>query len=208
MKIGVKVGDVMTRDFVSAKPDISVLKAIKLMVKKRVGSLILEENNLLKGILTEKDIMWALSKKSRKDLEKVKASEIYSKKITTIKPSADIYDAMRLMKKAKFRRLPVLIKKRVIGLLTMKDILRIQPELFEIAKENYTIREEAEKLERIKKIPLRSLYHLELNEKPYIIAIDGIATPSIIETCENLECDNLIASNFVNTDTNVNLVSL
>jgi len=150
MKIGVKVGDVMTRDFVSAKPDISVLKAVKLMVKKRVGSLILEKNNLLKGILTEGDIMWALSKKSGRDLAKVEAREICTRKITTIKPSADIYDAMKLMKKAKFRWLPVTIKKRIIGLLTLKDILRIQPELFEIAKENYTIKEEAEKLQRIK----------------------------------------------------------
>lgn len=150
MKIGIKVGDVMTRNFVSAKPEISVLKAIKLMVKKRVGSLILEENDLLKGILTEKDIMWALSKKSWKDLEKVKAKEICTKKITTTKPSTDIYDAMKLMKKVKFKRLPVTIKKRVIGLLTLKDILRIQPELFEIAKENYTIKEETEKLEKVK----------------------------------------------------------
>jgi CBS domain-containing protein len=150
MKIGVKVGDVMTRNFVSANPDLSVLKAIKLMVKKRVGSLIIEEEGLLKGILTEKDIMWALSKKSWKDLEKVKAKEICTKKITTTKPSTDIYDAMRLMKRAKFKRLPVTIKKRVIGLLTLKDILRIQPELFEIAKENYTIKEETEKLERVK----------------------------------------------------------
>jgi len=150
MKIGVKVGDIMTRDFISAKPDISVLQAVKLMVKKRVGSLILEETDILKGILTEKDIMWALSKKSGRDLGKVKAGEICTKKITTIKPSADIYDAMRLMKKGNYRRLPVTVKKRVIGLLTMKDILRIQPELFEIAKENYIIKEEAEKLKRIK----------------------------------------------------------
>ncbi|SRR4030042_3280400 len=150
MKIGVKVGDVMTRDYISAKPDLSVLKAIKLMVKKRVGSLVIEENDLLKGILTERDIMWALSKKPWKDLEKVKAKEICTKKIITIKPSADIYDAMKLMRRAKFKRLPVIIKKRVIGLLTLKDILRIQPELFEIAKENYTIKEEAEKLKRVK----------------------------------------------------------
>ncbi len=150
MKIGVKVGDIMTRDFISAKPDISVLKAVKLMVKKRVGSLILEENDILKGILTEKDIMWALSKKSRRDLGKVEAGEICTKKITTIKPSADVYDAIRLMKKANYRRLPVTVKKRVIGLLTMKDILRIQPELFEIAKENYAIREESEKIKRVK----------------------------------------------------------
>ncbi len=150
MKIGVKVGDIMTRDFVSAKPDISVLQAIKLMVKKRVGSLILEEKDILKGILTEKDIMWALSKKSGRDLAKVKAGEICTKKITTIKPSADIYDAIKLMKKAKFRRLPVTIKKRVVGLLTQKDVLRIQPELFDIVRENYAIKEESEKMKRIK----------------------------------------------------------
>ena len=150
MKIGVKVGDVMTRDFVSAKPDIPVLQAIKLMVKKRVGSLILKEKDILKGILTERDIMWALSKKPGRNLGKVKAREICTKKTTTIKPSADIYDAIRLMKKVNYRRLPVIVKKRVIGLLTMKDILRIQPELFEIVKENYTIKEEAEKLKRIK----------------------------------------------------------
>ncbi|MDD5191640.1 MAG: CBS domain-containing protein [Candidatus Nanoarchaeia archaeon] len=150
MKIGVKVGDIMTRDYTSAKPDISVLHAVKLMVKKRVGSLILEDKDVLKGILTEGDIMWALSKKSVKDLKKIRAIEICTKKIITIKPSADIYDAIKLMKKAKFRRLPVTVKKRVIGLLTMKDILRIQPELFDIVRENYSIKEEAEKMKRVK----------------------------------------------------------
>jgi len=66
-----------------------------------------------------------------------------------------------------------------------------------------------EKLEKIKKIPigrLISLSHIE--EEPYIIAIDGTATPKIIEACENLGCHNLIATNFVYTDTNVNLVSM
>lgn len=149
MKTGIKVGDIMTRNFISAKPDISVLNAVRLMVKKRVGSLVLVEDNILRGILTEKDIMWVLSKKnSKKDLSKIKAREICTKKITTIRPSADIYDATKLMKKAKFRRLPVVIKKRVIGLLTLKDILRIEPELFEIAQEGYMIKEEAEKLKR------------------------------------------------------------
>ena len=138
-KIGIKVGDVMARNFISAKPNISLLTAIDLMVKKRVGSLILQEEGMLKGILTEKDIMWALSKK--RDLSDVKASDVCTRKITTIRPSADIYDAARTMKKAKFRRLPVVIKKKVIGYLTLKDMLRIQPELFELAREGYERKE-------------------------------------------------------------------
>ena len=151
MKIGIKVGDIMTRNFVSAAPDISVLNAVKLMVKNRVGSLVLVEDEILKGIFTEKDIMWVLTKRNSKDdLSQIRAGDVCTKKITTIKPSADIYDAIRLMRKAKFRRLPVTIQKRVIGLLTLKDILKIQPELFEIVQENYAIREEEDKLKRTK----------------------------------------------------------
>jgi len=139
IKLGIKVGDVMARNFISSKPDISLLAAIDLMVKKRVGSLILQENGILKGILTEKDVMWALSKK--RDLSDVKAKDICTRKITTIRPSADIYDATRAMRKSKFRRLPVVIKKKIIGYLTLKDILRIQPELFELAREGYEKKE-------------------------------------------------------------------
>ncbi len=139
IKLGVKVGDIMSRNFVSANPNISILSAVKLMVGEKVGSLILQEEGILKGILTEKDIMWALSKKD--NLSKIKAKDICTKKITTIRPSADIYDAVRIMKKKKFRRLPIVVKKKVIGYLTLKDILRIQPELFEIARHGYEKRE-------------------------------------------------------------------
>jgi len=65
-----------------------------------------------------------------------------------------------------------------------------------------------EDLKKIKKVPLRRLYSLTVNEEPYVIAIDGTATPKIIETCEGLGCSNLIATNFVNTDTDINLVSI
>ena len=64
-----------------------------------------------------------------------------------------------------------------------------------------------EKLEEIKRLPSGRLGSLELSESPYIIAMDGTATPRIIENCEKLGCSNLIASNFVNSDTSINLVS-
>ncbi len=150
-KIGVKVGDIMTRNFITANPKISIKDAAKLMTKKRVGSLILTEKEELKGILTEKDIIWALSKKSKKDLADVKAKDICTKKITTIKPSADITSAIKLMRKKKFRRLPVVLKKKVIGYLTLKDILRIQPELFEIAREHKALTEIKEESQKIKR---------------------------------------------------------
>ena len=51
MKIGVKVGDIMTRNFVSVKPDTSIIDCARLMIRKRVGSLVLQENMKLKGLL-------------------------------------------------------------------------------------------------------------------------------------------------------------
>src|SRR3989344_2172050 len=135
LKSGIKVGDVMVRNFVSARPNISVLNAVDIMVKKRIGSLILKEEDRLKGILTEKDIMWALSKQA--DLSDIKAIDICTRKITTIRPSADILDAVKLMSKKRKRRLPVTVQKKIIGYLTLKDILKIQPELFELARQGY-----------------------------------------------------------------------
>jgi len=150
MKIGVKVGDIMTRDFVSIKPDVSILDCARKMVKKRVGSLILKENDKLRGIITEGDIIWAMTKKSRRDLKKIRASEITPRKLITIKPSADLYEALQKMKKTKYRWLPVTVKGNVIGFLTLKDVLRIEPNLFGTAQEILQIREESQKLKRIK----------------------------------------------------------
>jgi len=66
------------------------------------------------------------------------------------------------------------------------------------------------KLETIKKVPVTRLGYIRLDEgqEPYVIAIDGAATPRVVEACENLGCDNLIATTFVYTDTDINLVSL
>ena len=152
MRTGIKVGDIMTRNFASIKPTSSIIDASKEMIKKRVGSLVVMEGKQLRGILTERDIIWAMIKKSRVELNKISVMDIAKRKVHTIKPSADLTIALQKMKDTGYRRLPVLVKKEVIGVLTLKDILRVQPELFESAPEIMNIKEEAEKFKRIQKI--------------------------------------------------------
>lgn len=149
MKTGIKIGDIMTRNFVSAKPDANLIDCAKEMVKGRVGSLIIKDGQKLVGVLTERDILWAMIKKPKAGLENVKAKDIATKKIISVSPSADVYEALQKMKKQKYRRLPVVFKGNVVGLLTINDILRIQPELFETASEIMQIREESEKIKRM-----------------------------------------------------------
>jgi len=146
--IGIKVGEIMTRNLITVPPSRSLLDCAKLMTKKRVGSLLIQEEGVLKGIITEKDIIWALTKKSKKDLSEIKASDISPKKLITIKPGADISDAIRKMNRHKYRRLPVVIKDKVIGYLTLKDILKVEPALFDIAQGYFQIKEESQKLAR------------------------------------------------------------
>ncbi|MDD5192017.1 MAG: DNA primase DnaG [Candidatus Nanoarchaeia archaeon] len=98
------------------------------------------------------------------------------------------------------------VKKTEIKKMTAKEKEEIASELNKvIGSKNVVVFNE--KLERIKKLPLRKIYSLDLREQPYIMAIDGTATPKIIEVCEHFGCSNLIATNFVSTDTNINLVS-
>lgn len=150
MKTGIKVGDIMTRNFVSVNPDTDLINCAREMIKKRVGSLVLKEGQKLIGLLTEKDIIWAMTKKGAKGLNKIKARDIASRKISTIKPSVELYEALQRMKRLKFRRLPVVVNGNVIGMLTLKDILRIEPSLFSDIGQIEKIREESEKLRRLK----------------------------------------------------------
>lgn len=138
----------MTRNFIYTSPDTNLRQCAKLMIKKRVGSLIIKEGEKLKGILTEKDIIWAIVKKSKKDLKNIKAKSLMKRKVVTIKPSADITDAVKKLKKKKIRRLPVIEKGKLIGFLTDKDILKIDPGLFQLIAETIKIKEETAKLNR------------------------------------------------------------
>ncbi len=148
---GILVADIMTREPIIAKPNINLLESAKKMVKKRVGSLLIVDKKKLVGFISQKDILWALIKKSKEDLSKIKAIDISPKKIATIKPSATIEEAMQKMKKVKFERLPVIHEKELVGIITIKDILNFHPEFYPELEELAQIREETKKLKRIKK---------------------------------------------------------
>lgn len=99
------------------------------------------------------------------------------------------------------------IKEITIKKITAKDKEKIREKIEELIGTKGALIFNQD-LEVIKKIPVGRLGSLELEEEPYVIAIDGTATPIIIKNCEDLGCNNLIATNFVSSDTDINLVSL
>lgn len=149
MDTGIKVGDLMTRNFIHVSPETNLHECAKVMLKKRVGSLIITENNELKGILTEKDIIWAVIKKSKKDLKDILAKDLMKRKVITVKPSSDVSHVLQKVKKKKVRRFPVVESNKVIGMITTKDILKVDPALYESISETIKIKEETKKLNSI-----------------------------------------------------------
>ena len=180
------VADIMTREPVSVPPNTDLLSCAKTMVKKDVGSLLLAVEKRLVGIITDQDILWALVKKSKDDLEKIKAIDISPKKIATIKPTATVEEAFNKMNKLKFERLPVIQNKELVGIITAKDILNFHPEFYPELEEFVEIREEEEKLKRIKQAKNRDFMHEGICEDcgnaDILYRVDGRL---ICESCKN-----------------------
>jgi len=182
----VLVADVMTRNPITVKPEENLLICAKKMVRKKVGSLLIVDGKRLVGFIDQKDILWALIKKSKEDLSKIRAIDISPKKIATIKPSLTLRGAIQRMKKLKFARLPVLHEKKLVGIITSKDILNFHPEFYPELEEFAQIREETKKLKRIKKAKDRQFMHEGICEEcgnPDILyRVHGML---ICESCKN-----------------------
>ena len=180
------VADIMTREPIVIKPELNLLECAKTMVRKRVGSLPILNKKRLVGFISEKDILWALIKKSKKDLVTIKVIDISPKKIATIKPSATIEEALKKMKKLKFEKLPVIHEGELVGMITIKDILNFNPEFYPELEEFARIREESKKLKRVKKAKDRIIMHdglcEECGNQDILQKIDGMF---ICESCKN-----------------------
>ena len=143
MKIGVKVLDAMTKNPIVIKPNLVISECAKIMETSHVGSLIVKDGNIM-GIITEQDIVRKVVSKGLNPLN-TEARNIMETNLFTITGKEDIYDALVLMRDKNIRHLPVVQNGELVGFLTIKDILKIQPQLFELIVDKFEIREEYNK---------------------------------------------------------------
>lgn len=144
MKTGIKVTDAMTKRPSITEPDTSVYDCAQQMLNEHVGSLLIVKDKKLLGIVTERDLLKRVLAKDV-DIKNTKVKSIMTKDVTTISPNTDLYDAILFMSRYNTRRLPVLNENKVVGLITHKDILKIQPDLYDIFVEKIQIREAEDK---------------------------------------------------------------
>ena len=130
----IRIRDIMSTNPVMINKKASVLDATKEMKSERVGSIIIVEDGKPIGVLTESDILRKIVAEE-KDPSKISVEEVMSKPPITISPDATIEEAVRLMGKHKIRRLPVVDKGKLVGMVTEKDIMQSSPLLLDIIEE-------------------------------------------------------------------------
>jgi len=106
----------------SISPDATVFEAIQLMADKNVGALPVVDNSRLIGIISERDYMRKVILKglSSKDTA---VRDIMTREMLTASPSDSIQDCMRVMTEKRVRHLPVLEGTRMIGIVSIGDVM-------------------------------------------------------------------------------------
>lgn len=104
-------------------PDTTVLEALRLMAEKEIGAVLVLEGESLAGIFSERDYARkvVLQGKASKDTP---VREIMTEKVVCVRPEQTIEDCMGLMTDKRIRHLPVLQSKRVIGVVSIGDVVK------------------------------------------------------------------------------------
>ncbi len=140
VKTGFTVADAMTQAPIAISPIKTLRDAARLMEKEHVGSLLVKENDKIIGIVTEQDMVRkGIAGLGNTALKKVR--EIMETNLVTTAPDEDIFEALRVMRDYNIRHLPVMHDGKFVGLVTLKDILKIEPDLYEIMVEKIELKE-------------------------------------------------------------------
>jgi CBS domain-containing protein len=138
------VKDVMSSPVVTLDEGATSNKVATLMDENGLGCVIVtNKTSKPVGIITERDLVIRVLAKNLKP-DTVKAKEIMTSPLVTIEPEATISEAARRMSRLNIRRLGVLYKGNLVGVVSSKDILGVMPELIEIIQERTRIEGAAE----------------------------------------------------------------
>src|SRR5215467_5311869 len=125
----------MSRPPITAKESETAMAAAKLMTKHDVGCIIVvDKNGKPSGIITERDIVERVASRNLLPSD-VKVTEAMSKPIIGVPTTTRVTDAAKQMNQSKIRRLAVVDGGKLVGILTMKDILEVTPAMMDLMSE-------------------------------------------------------------------------
>lgn len=131
---GAKVGDLMSKRVMTAKPEVTILETEKMMIKHGFRRLPLVSDRKLVGIVTVMDILrFFASGEVFKHLQsgmidqvlQTPVLDIATRNVFTIQPEADVGEAARIMREKNIGSVPVVENERLLGIITERDFFRL-----------------------------------------------------------------------------------
>ncbi|MEM3063992.1 MAG: CBS domain-containing protein [Candidatus Nitrosotenuis sp.] len=117
------VADVMKKSVISIDSSMTVQDAAKMMDDASIGAIVVIENGIAIGIITERDITRRIVAKGKPLTTNVK--DAMSSPLIVINPDDSVWEAAQLMKTRKIHRLPAVKDNRLVGIITTSDLVRL-----------------------------------------------------------------------------------
>lgn len=117
------VGDYITKDVVSIHSDTSLLEAIKYMRERNVSALLVKEGDDVIGIFTERDLLNRVDFNCSSGLGSLKIKDLMTRDLKTADFEESYISVIELMQKFRIRHMPVLKDNRIVGIVSIRDLL-------------------------------------------------------------------------------------
>ncbi|HEU0056425.1 MAG TPA: CBS domain-containing protein [Gaiella sp.] len=112
--------DLMATDVLTVSPDTTIADAARRMIARETGAAVVIESDDLVGLISERDLMRAIPDACSPETP---VSERMSRQVMTAAPDTSIPEAMAIMIEGRFRHLPVVDGGRVLGMVSMRDLM-------------------------------------------------------------------------------------
>ena len=122
-----------SRDVLTIESDASVYDAVKRMVERNVGSLLVTVNGRIEGIVTERDYLRRVTLEGRNDRE-TPVAEIMSSPMIVVTPETSVDECMSIMTDHRIRHVPVVDDGEIVAVVSIGDVVK-----FKSSQQSYQI---------------------------------------------------------------------
>ena len=118
----------------SVEPDAKLSAAIRILAERKIGALLVMSKGTIEGILSERDIVRVLGERGAGVLEEP-VSAVMTRKVVSCRETDTVSGIMEMMTHGKFRHLPVVEEGKVVGLISIGDIVKWRVKEYETEQE-------------------------------------------------------------------------
>ena len=131
--MSLKVEDIMVKEVITIDEKATVKDAADVMNKFEIGCLLVTREGKAVGIITERDLLKRVVSQV-KHPRRTKVEGVMSKPLIVVEPTMELEEAAKLMFRLKIKKLPVVKGGQLIGLVTLTDLARFQPQMIRLLK--------------------------------------------------------------------------